>query len=405
MSWREIALGDVIHIKHGYAFKSQHFVDDGEYIVLTPGNIHEVGGFRLRIGKDRAYEGDIPEGFILNEGDLIVAMTEQGPGLLGSSALIPKSDRFLHNQRLGLIDSIDAKILNKHFLYYLFNTYSVRGQISGSASGTKVRHTSPDKIYKVRVKVPSVPEQERIAEVLSMYDALLENNLNRISLLSQSAHMIYKEWFVRFRFPGHTKLYFIDDVPVGWRKGKVSDLGEIITGKTPSTKDDSNFDGSIPFVKTPDMHNQIVVLKTEQNLSEKGANSQPNKYIPKGSVMVSCIGSVGVVSMTSTLCQTNQQINSVKFYNPTDSYYAFFALSDLKPLLEGMGGGATMGNVNKTKFSNVSVLIPDSQILLAFKEVVEPIFSQIETLLLQNEKLLSIRNLLLPRLLKGEISV
>jgi type I restriction enzyme S subunit len=122
MSWRVVQLSDGIHIRHGFAFKSKYFTDTGSYVVLTPGNFKEAGGFRLRPGKDRFYAGDIPEGFILGENDLIVAMTEQAPGLLGSSALIPDSGRYLHNQRLGLIDKIESNLFDKIYLYYLFNT-------------------------------------------------------------------------------------------------------------------------------------------------------------------------------------------------------------------------------------------------------------------------------------------
>ena len=112
-------LGDALSIKHGFAFKSTYFADEGSYLVLTPGNFYEGGGFRLRPGKDRAYVGDLPEDYILEEGDLIIAMTEQGPGLLGSSAIVPEGNRYLHNQRLGLVENLDESVLNKHFLYYL----------------------------------------------------------------------------------------------------------------------------------------------------------------------------------------------------------------------------------------------------------------------------------------------
>ncbi len=128
MSWPEIQLGNAIHVKHGFAFKGENFSDNGAHIVLTPGNFNEEGGFRLRPGKDRFYTGDIPEEYILDQGDLIIAMTEQGPGLLGSSALIPEDDKYLHNQRLGLIQVKDESVIDKHFLYYLFNTKTVRGQ-------------------------------------------------------------------------------------------------------------------------------------------------------------------------------------------------------------------------------------------------------------------------------------
>lgn len=106
MNWRDTTLGSAVHIKHGFAFKGEYFSEDGQYIVLTPGNFSEDGGFRIRPGKDRAYVGDIPEAFVLKKGDLIIAMTEQGPGLLGSSAIIPEENRFLHNQRLGLVLSL-----------------------------------------------------------------------------------------------------------------------------------------------------------------------------------------------------------------------------------------------------------------------------------------------------------
>ena len=406
MSWREIILGDAIHVKHGFAFKSQHFSNNGEYIVLTPGNFHEKGGFRLRSGKDRFYTGDIPEEYVLCEGDLIIAMTEQGPGLLGSSALIPDGDRFLHNQRLGLIQDLDETVLNKKFLHYLFNTRSVRGQISGSATGTKVKHTAPERIYRVKATVPSkVIEQKKIATILSAYDDLIENNRRRIQLLEQAARLLYREWFVRLRFPGHEHVKIINGVPEGWEKSAVSKMGDVVTGKTPSTKEPDNFGGKIPFIKTPDMHKNPIVIEIAQYLSEQGANSQAKKYIPEDSIMVSCIGTVGIVAINAIKAQTNQQINTVIPQKEHSRYYAYFALGDLKSRLEAMGGGATMVNVNKCKFESLPIVIPSGSILHAFHEVCKPIFLQIKNLLIQNQKLKQARDLLLPRLMNGEIAL
>ena len=146
MIWQDVALGDCFTIKHGWAFKSQYFGDSGEHIVLTPGNFHERGGFRSRPGKDRFYTVEPPDDFVLRSGDLVIAMTEQGEGLLGSSALIPEDGRYLHNQRIGLIENLDEHKLIKGFLYQLFNTPQVRGHIRATASGTKVRHTAPKRI-------------------------------------------------------------------------------------------------------------------------------------------------------------------------------------------------------------------------------------------------------------------
>jgi type I restriction enzyme S subunit len=217
--------------------------------------------------------------------------------------------------------------------------------------------------------------------------------------------MLYKEWFVSLRFPGHEHVKVKDGVPQGWDICKVEDLGEVITGKTPSTKEQENYGGDIPFVKTPDMHTQIIVTKTEQQLSERGAKLQENKFLPKGAVMVSCIGTVGVVAIAGSRCQTNQQINSVVCHDPMFNYYAYFALLDLKPRLESMSGGVTMPNVNKSKFSVMPIMIPDKKIVSLFDEAVMSNFVQIETLSIMNEKLQQARDLLLPRLMNGEIPV
>ena len=134
----------LLQVKHGFAFLGEHFANIGTHVVLTPGNFLEKGGFKEKADKAKWYNGPIPDDYVLNKGDLIVAMTEQAEGLLGSSALIPRSGVYLHNQRLGLVQIRDQKLADQHFIYYLFNSKPVRQQIRGSASGTKIRHTAPD---------------------------------------------------------------------------------------------------------------------------------------------------------------------------------------------------------------------------------------------------------------------
>lgn len=168
-----------------------------------------------------------------------------------------------------------------------------------------------DVVKRIILKLPSKSIQDVIVDTLKQYDDLIENNKRRIELLEESARQLYKEWFVRFRFPGHEHVKIIDGVPEGWALGVVSDLGEVITGKTPFTKTEENFDGDIPFIKTPDMHGNTIVIKTEQCLTERGANTQSNKLLPKHSIMVSCIGTIGVTSINAFPAHTNQQINSV----------------------------------------------------------------------------------------------
>lgn len=173
MKWPVRQLRDFIDIKHGFAFSGRNFARSGKYVVLTPGNFHEKGGFRSQQDKERFLNGDPPADYILEEGALVVAMTEQAPGLLGSCAAIPEGDRFLHNQRLGLVEIKRPQELHRDFLMYTLNSPAVRQQIHRSAGGMKVRHTSPTKIGATWFTYPPVKDQEIIAKILVAVDAVL----------------------------------------------------------------------------------------------------------------------------------------------------------------------------------------------------------------------------------------
>ncbi len=164
--WVEKRLGELCGIKHGYAFEGEFFSNQGEYVLLTPGNFYESGGYRDRGEKQKYYNGPIPKDFVLHPGDMLVAMTEQAAGLLGSPILVPESGKYLHNQRLGLVIAKPNVPWLNEFFFHVFNLGAVRQAIHESASGTKVRHTSPLKICAVPVWFPPVPEQRRIVTQL-----------------------------------------------------------------------------------------------------------------------------------------------------------------------------------------------------------------------------------------------
>ena len=171
--WDEAPLSELCNIKHGYAFEGEFFAQDGEYVLLTPGNYFESGGYRDRGEKQKYFIGKIPSEYILSEGNLLVAMTEQAAGLLGSPLLVPESGRFLHNQRLGLIIGRPGIPWVNEFFFHVFNLTRVRAEIHASASGVKVRHTSPSKIGAVRVTFPtSLSVQHEVASKLKRLSVL-----------------------------------------------------------------------------------------------------------------------------------------------------------------------------------------------------------------------------------------
>lgn len=170
--WKEEPLAELCTVKHGFAFKSEFFTDRGKHVLLTPGNFYETGGYRDRGEKQKYYDGEIPDGFVLKKGDLLVAMTEQAAGLLGSPILVPASKRFLHNQRLGLVEGKPGVPWTNEFFFHVFNLKHVRDELHHTGTGLKVRHTSPTKIGDVVVCFPaSVTEQEQVATRLVDLDA------------------------------------------------------------------------------------------------------------------------------------------------------------------------------------------------------------------------------------------
>lgn len=165
--WDTAHLSELCEIRHGYAFEGEFFASAGDYVLLTPGNFFEAGGYRDRGEKQKYFVGPIPREYVLSEGDLLVAMTEQAAGLLGSPVLVPESERFLHNQRLGLIVARPGAPWANEFFFHVFNLATVRAEIHASASGVKVRHTSPSKIGAVRVRFPrTVDKQLEVARSL-----------------------------------------------------------------------------------------------------------------------------------------------------------------------------------------------------------------------------------------------
>jgi type I restriction enzyme S subunit len=193
--WVEKKLDEICSIKHGFAFKGEFFTnEETDYVVLTPGSFYESGGYRDQGPKTKYYTGGIPEDYILNESDFLFAMTEQAVGLLGSSLIVPESDRFLHNQRLGLVQVFEYVPWHNDFFFHQFNTRRFRDAVQDTASGVKVRHTSPKKLGAIPVCFPpTVLQQKQVADKLNALhaetqrlEAIYQQKLAALNELKQS---------------------------------------------------------------------------------------------------------------------------------------------------------------------------------------------------------------------------
>ena len=387
-TWRTCKLGDLLEVKHGFAFLGEHFGSAGTHVVLTPGNFLEEGGFKERSDKAKWYSGQIPEDYVLNEGDLIIAMTEQAEGLLGSSALIPRSGFYLHNQRLGFIQIHDRKQADQHFVYYLFNTKPVRQQIRGSASGTKSRHTAPSRIADVKVSIPPIPIQRRIAGILSAYDELIETSQRRIKILEAMARALYREWFVHFRFPGHESVPRVPsplgDIPQGWEVGSLVDVLVLQRGFDLPKAD--RLKGSVPIYAA----SGVTGFHNEAKVKAPG-------------IVTGRSGTIGdVIYVQEDFWPLNTAL-WVKELPKSEPLYAYYVLSSLD--LNQFNSGAAVPTLNRNDIHGLDALIPPRPLQRKFQEVADAMLRQARSLDLQTQNLRRTRDLLLPRLLSGQIDV
>jgi type I restriction enzyme S subunit len=411
--WKEVELQDIALQQKGSIVSGPFGSNIGSRFFVEEG-IPVIRGNNLSLGKEKFKD----DGFVyLTEekakefrnceaikDDIIFTAA----GTIGQVGIIPQNTKFpkyiISNKQLRI--RIDTEIASPIFAYYWLSSDKMIEYIKNRNNGGAVPLINLSIIRKIPFPLPPLPTQQRIAAILSSYDDLIENNRRRITLLEDSARLLYKEWFVKFKFPGHEKVKVKNGLPEEWGRKKIGEVGNVITGKTPSTQDSSNYGGDILFIKTPDFHSGIFVIDTETKLTEKGASTQQNKFVPANTILTACIGNgLGVVSMTSKKSQFNQQINGFISHDSQYLYYFYITFCGLKSKLESIGASATMPNVNKSVFEGIEINIPSQSIAYNFHELATPIFKQILTLQHQTQKLREARNILLPKLMNGTIEV
>lgn len=396
-------IGDVAKVKGGKRLpKGMSVLDEAtEHPYLRVVDFIDGGIDRSNIKYIDKETFDYIKRYTIDRNDIYISIA----GTIGRVGVVPDDLSGANlTENAAKITKISVDVDHRYLMYYLQSPVG-QGAIRNRTGGTSQPKLALYKIADIDFPCPPLTTQQSIASILSAYDDLIDNNRRRIHLLEQVVRLLYKEWFVHLRFPGHEHVTITDGVPEGWTPATIADIGEVVTGKTPSKKKESYYSDDIPFIKTPDMHSNTLVIKTEESLSQEGANSQANKTLPPRSILVSCIGTVGAVAFNSSNAQTNQQINAIVPRTESLRYWAFFMAKDLKPMLESIGGGVTMANVNKSKFSSIKVIIPSALILDQFNSFVTMQIDQIEQLALMNLQLTQARDLLLPRLMNGEVAV
>jgi type I restriction enzyme, S subunit len=242
--WETKPLKENILIAHGFPFSSEYFGSNGSYRLTTPGHFYEEGGFRDIGEKQKYYAGPVPRDYVLQPGDLIIAMTEQADGLLGSAAFIPEVEGYLHNQRLGRVKALSLEV-EMRFLYYVFNSNYYRAKLRETAAGTKVKHTSPEKLLEISVPMPSPPEQRAIAGALGDVYALIDG-LDR--LIAKKRDL--KQAAMQQLLTGQTRLPSFSGE---WEAKRFSDLFQFLRTANNPRADLSTF-GDVAYIHYGDIH-------------------------------------------------------------------------------------------------------------------------------------------------------
>lgn len=356
--------------------------------------------------------------FIIEEGKEKSRYIEKGTLILSNSATpgLPKFMNINGCVHDGWLILDGFKGVYDNFLYY--NLIENRIKLLSLSNGSVFRNLKTDIVKNFNIKLPPLEEQKAIAKILSDLDEKIEVNNKINKNLEEMAQAIFKQWFVDFEFPNEEGKPYkssggemveseLGMIPKGFKISELKEIADdIITGKTPSTKNKENYGEKYPFITIPDMHNSIFINSSERYLSEKGSETQKSKLLPKNSIIVSCIATVGLVSITTKESHINQQINAVIIDKIEYLYYLYEAIKRKKELLLAIGssGSATL-NVNKKEFEKIKYLNPTNYYVNLFNSKVNILYEKIKANILENERLEKLRDTLLPKLMSGEIRV
>lgn len=292
---------------------------------------------------------------------------------------------------------------NAKYLTYKLSGLSL-GRFSGQAAQPGLSVT---KLARLRIEMPPKWYQDRVAGILSAYDNLIEVNNKRIDFLEQIAENLYKEWFVRFRFPGHEKADFENGIPKGWRRGRISEFYTTSSGGTPSRELDEYYvDGTIPWIKTGELQD-CLLIDTEERITEVAVKKSSAKFFPKDSVLMAMYGvNIGMLAYSTMDATCNQACCVFRDKgNISTKHYLFQCLKSIRDYLLLISFGAAQQNLSQDLIKRVRIVMPDEETVIHFEQKIEPLYNEIKHLLKANACLIRQRDLLLPRLMSGKIEV
>lgn len=300
------------------------------------------------------------------------------------------------------------KEIDSKFLYYVLSDQNFFNWDSMTSKGTKMPRGTPNAIMKYSVPDIPLPTQQKIASILSAYDNLIQNYKKQIEALKTAASELYKEWFVRFRFPGWQTTKFENGIPEGWKVERIGTLYDSTSGGTPSREHDEYFqNGTYPWIKTGELKD-CPIIETEESITDEAINHSSAKLFEKDSLIIAMygatIGQLGINKMKAT-CNQACCVLRPKKEKAFGIYYLFHFFKENREFIIGLGNGAAQQNLSQVLINKLKIVNPNKEVLEIFEEKESMFFEKVYHLQQQITNLTHQRDLLLPRLMSGKLEV
>ena len=404
MSWHPVELqsialptkGAIVSGPFGSSIGSRFFVDDGIPVIrgnnLTKGSEKFIDSGFAYLTEDKAAEFKNCEAIT---DDIVFTAA----GSIGQVGIIPANAKYpryvISNKQLRV--RIDQEKAIPQFVFLWLSSPRMANYLESMNNGGAVPLLNLGIIRKVPIPLPPLPTQRRIADILSAYDDLIENNRRRIQLLEQAARMIYKEWFVRLRFPGHEHVRIVDGVPEGWAKTPLSEIADITMGQSPKSIYYNEDGNGLPF-------HQGVTNFGVRFPSHQTYCTVKNRLAEPGDILFSVRAPVGRINITTDKIVIGRGLSAIRSKLGQQNLL-FYALKSHFFKEDMMGGGAIFAAITKKDLHGVELVQAPDRIAEMFMEHVQPIDLQIENLEQTIDDLTQARDILLPRLMTGEVFV
>lgn len=341
---------------------------------------------------------------LLTGGELVVSLV----GNPGHVAVVPKALAGANLARQAGLVAL-RKETDTDFIKYFLMSPQGRAALFAQMTGSVQIVINLHNLRTVRVPLPPLPIQRRIAGILSAYDELIENSQRRIRILETMARALYREWFIHFRYPGHESVPRVPsplgEIPEGWEVKAFTEVADVLSGGTPKTDVAEYWNGDIPFFTPRDAPDCFYVQDTDKHVTELGLSKCASQLYPPDTVFITARGTVGKVALSSVPMAMNQSCYALRGKGDISQRSLFLLTLQQVDYLKTNTGGATFDTIVVDTFRRMQIVMPPRSTIAEFAGQVNAMFQEVDTLQRQIQTLRRTRDLLLPRLLSGQISV